>query len=170
MLIAFSGLPGTGKTTLARAIAHQRQAVYLRIDTIEHALRNAAVLARDVGPAGYEIAYALARENLRLGQSVIADSVNPLRITRDAWRDVAADASVPLVEIEVICSDSAVHRRRVERRLAENSAAAHPSWESVERREYAHWDRPPIVLDSAMRSPAELLSDLSSVLANSSDQ
>jgi predicted kinase len=37
MLIAFCGLPGAGKTTLARRLAQQRQATYLRIDAIEEA-------------------------------------------------------------------------------------------------------------------------------------
>ena len=37
MLIVFSGLPGTGKTTIAKALAAATAAVYLRVDTIEHA-------------------------------------------------------------------------------------------------------------------------------------
>jgi predicted kinase len=35
MLIAFGGLPGTGKTTVAQAVARKLAAVYLRIDTLE---------------------------------------------------------------------------------------------------------------------------------------
>jgi predicted kinase len=81
MLIVFGGLPGTGKTTLARAVAQERLATYLRIDTIEQALRSSDVLAGDVGPAGYIVAYALAEANLRLGRIVVADAVNPLAIT-----------------------------------------------------------------------------------------
>jgi predicted kinase len=49
MLIVFGGLPGTGKTTLARAFAQRRRATYLRIDTIEQALRSSEMLAGDVG-------------------------------------------------------------------------------------------------------------------------
>ncbi len=41
MLIVFSGLPGTGKTTIAQAVVRRCGAVYLRIDTIEQALRTA---------------------------------------------------------------------------------------------------------------------------------
>jgi predicted kinase len=118
MLIAFGGLPGTGKTTLAKALVAQCAAVYLRIDTIEQAIRDSDVLRNEIGPAGYVTAYRLAEENLRLGQSVVADSVNSLLITRDSWAQVARSADVTLVNVEVICSDLVEHRRRIEGRDA----------------------------------------------------
>jgi len=76
MLIVFGGLPGTGKTTLARAFAQERLATYLRIDTIEQALRSSDVLAGDVGPAGYIVAYALAEASCDW-----AGSWSPMRST-----------------------------------------------------------------------------------------
>jgi predicted kinase len=79
MLIVFGGLPGTGKTTLASSLARERSATYLRIDTIEQALRTSGVLKSGVGPSGYMVAYALAETNLRHGQTVVADCVNPWR-------------------------------------------------------------------------------------------
>ena len=39
-LIIFSGLSATGKTTLASELARQMGAVYLRIDSIEQAIRD----------------------------------------------------------------------------------------------------------------------------------
>ncbi|MGF1491731.1 MAG: AAA family ATPase [Microcoleaceae cyanobacterium] len=108
MLYIFGGLPGTGKSTLAAALAHQCNALYLRIDTIEQAMKNAGIT--EIGPLGYEVAYKVALENLRLGTDVVADSVNPLKITRDAWREIAAQANSPFVEIEIICSDLKEHR------------------------------------------------------------
>jgi len=75
MLIVLGGLPGTGKTAIARSLARRLNAVHLRIDTIEQALRSCDVLKADVGPAGYVIAYGLAEDNLRIGEIVVADSV-----------------------------------------------------------------------------------------------
>jgi predicted kinase len=54
------------------------------------------------GPAGYVVGYGVAANNLRLGLHVVADSVNPLPVTRDAWREVAKCLELPFVEIEVV--------------------------------------------------------------------
>ena len=110
-----SGLPGVGKTTIARRQATSLPAAYLRIDAIEHALRQAGI--DDVGVAGYAVGYALAKANLALGHVVVADSVNPLDVTRAAWRAAAGDS--PILEVELICTDAAEHRRRVEEREAD---------------------------------------------------
>jgi predicted kinase len=100
MLYIFSGLPGTGKSALSRHLARERRAVHLRIDSIEQALREVGALVN--GPEGYVVAYRIAEDNLRLGLPVVADSVNPLRVTRAAWREVATRVEVPFVEIEDI--------------------------------------------------------------------
>ncbi len=153
MLLSLGGLPGVGKTTLARGLAQRTGAVHLRVDTIEQALRSWN--AGDVGPAGYLVAYAVAEDNLRLGRMVIADSVNPLAVTRDAWRAVAERASARLVEIEVICSDPALHRRRVETRTTDIDGLVLPTWQAVLDRDYARWDRPRIELDTARATVEE---------------
>jgi predicted kinase len=149
MLVAFGGLPGTGKTTVARAVAARCGATYLRIDAIEQTLRSAGVLAGGVGPAGYMVAYALAEANLRLGLTVVADSVNPLNVTRAAWREVAAAARVPIVEVELVCSDVAEHRRRVETRATDLPGLVPPSWAAVLRRDYDAWTAPRTLIDTA---------------------
>ena len=41
--------------------------------------------AEEIGPAGYSVANALAETNLRLGHSVVADCVNPVRDSRLGW-------------------------------------------------------------------------------------
>ncbi len=158
MLYILSGLPGSGKSTLSAALAGRRNAVYIRIDTIEQSMRNCGLTVD--GPAGYMAGYALALDNLRLGNSVVADSVNPLEITRNAWIDVAGQANVPWLEFEVICSDSNEHRRRIERRKSDIPGLELPDWEQVMDREYEPWSRKPLVVDTAGRTIDESVSDL----------
>jgi predicted kinase len=160
MLIAFGGLPGTGKTTLARDLARRLPATYLRIDTIEQAIIAADISPDAVGGTGYFVAYALAADNLRLGAIVVADSVNPLTVTRDAWRGVAQRAGVPLIEVEVICSDRAEHRRRVEMRKADIPGHRVPSWQEVLDRPYDAWDREHVVIDTGALSAVQAVDDL----------
>lgn len=152
MLIVFSGLPGTGKTTIARSLATRLDATYLRIDTIEQAIRNAGVLANDVGTSGYRVANELAMNNLRPGHSVVVDCVNPVAESRQAWADIAARSGVPLLNIEVICSDPHEHRRRVEHRQSDITGLTPPSWSSVVNHEYEAWTQPILRLDTASLS------------------
>ncbi|MEJ7685950.1 MAG: AAA family ATPase [Variovorax sp.] len=102
MLVIFGGLPGVGKSTIAREVARRSAAVYLRIDVIEQAMKDAGLSASDVGAAGYLAAYSLAKSNLGLGRTVVSDGVNPLPETRTAWQSVGRDAGVKWIEIEVL--------------------------------------------------------------------
>ncbi|MCB9760777.1 MAG: TetR family transcriptional regulator [Alphaproteobacteria bacterium] len=150
-LYVFAGLPGVGKSTLAAHLTRVRGALYLRVDTIEQAIRDAAGGLE--GPEGYAVACAVARENLRAGRSVVADMVNPLPVTRQAWRAVAAGG--PCHEIEVVCSDRAEHRRRVETRPSTVPGLRLPDWAEVEARQYAPWEGDRVVIDTAGRTVAE---------------
>jgi predicted kinase len=146
MLIVLSGLPGVGKTTIARELARTLDAMHLRIDSIEQALRSAGYR---VEGAGYDVAYAVAEDNLRAGRTVIADCVNPWPLTRRAWRAVAERVGVAALDVEIVCSDMAEHRRRVESRDPDIAGHAHPTWQDVIDRDYHDWDRDRLVLDTA---------------------
>jgi len=164
MLIILGGLPGVGKTTIARELARQIGAVYVRIDSIEQAIRDSGALSHAVNDAGYRIGYAIAEENLRLGLTVIADSVNPIALTRDAWVAVANRAHVGSIEIEVTCSDATEHRRRLEARTIDIAALKPVSWQEVVNRYYQPWDRERIVVDTAGRSVEQSVKGLREAL------
>jgi|SRR5579863_3981673 len=148
-LIIFSGLPGAGKTVIARELAHRIGAVYLRIDSIEQALRDSGAISDPLDEAGYRVAYALAEENLCLGHTVVTDSVNPLSVTRNAWVAVAKRAHARALEIEVVCSDPNEHRRRVEHRTSDIPGLRLPTWDEVVSREYHKWEREHLVINTA---------------------
>ncbi len=152
-LFIFSGLPGTGKTTLSQQLAQSINAVYLRIDTIEQALRDFCQV--DVQGEGYRLSYRIATDNLQLGINVVADSCNPLDLTRREWERVAAGNGAAFVNIEVICSDRKQHRRRIESRSSTVPGLKLPTWQDVENREYQEWLCERIIIDTAGRPQAD---------------
>jgi len=163
-LIIFGGLPGVGKTTIASELARQLAAMYVRVDSIEQALRDSGTFSQPLNDAGYRVAYAIAEDNLRLGRTVIADSVNPIHLSRDAWVSVANRAQVGALEVEVICSDRQQHRQRLETRPADITGLSLPTWEQVGSREYEPWERQHLVIDTTGRSPTECVKELREAL------
>ena len=146
MLIALSGLPGVGKTTIAREFCRATRAVHLRVDSIEQALRNAGWT---VEAEGYRVAYAIAEDNLRLGRIVVADCVDPWPLTRNEWRAVAERSGVRIVPVEIVCSDAREHRRRVESRRADIPGHVVPTWADVIERDYRSRDDDRLLIDTA---------------------
>jgi predicted kinase len=147
-IIILSGLPGSGKTTLAKSLAQQTGSLHLRIDTIEQALIQSGIA--EVGPSGYMVAYEIARDHLGNGGCVVADCVNPIGITREAWREVALHSSAAALEVEVICSDQKLLRARVEGRTADIPGHILPRWEDVLCLDFEPWTPAIPVVDMAM--------------------
>ena len=157
-LYIFSGLPGSGKSTLSQLLAVHVGAAYVRIDTIEQVLRE--VYSIDVKGEGYRLAYRVAADNLRLGVSVVADSCNPIELTRREWERVAEETGAQYVNIEIICSDLQEHRKRVETRLSTVPTLILPTWRDVTEREYDNWTVDRLVVDTCGRSEHGCLDEL----------
>ena len=148
MLIVFGGLPGTGKTTLARALAAELRAAYVRIDAIETAMARAHVPEDAiVTGAAYVVGQAVAEGSLAAGATVVIDAVNAIELVRRPWRDLAERLDVPLRVIEVTCSNEVEHRRRVEQRTADLDHDL-PTWADVVAREYEPWTEERLVVDT----------------------
>lgn len=154
-LITFSGLPGVGKTTIAKALCREMRATYIRIDVIESALRESTLEAYPCGNAGYLAAAGLAKSNLLTGQTVVTDMVNPNRWSRELWSSVAMHCQVKALNIEVVCSNEKIHRERVENRQPDIEGHPLPSWESVKGRAYDPRDDIDLQLDSAALNVAQ---------------
>ena len=159
VLYVFSGLPGVGKSALAKKLVRQLNAAYLRIDTIEQGIRE--LCSFEVRGEGYRLSYRIARDNLQNGMSVVADSCNPVSLTRDEWNQVAGEIGVEAVNIQVICSDIEEHRRRIESRVSEVENLKLPTWDDVLNREYHRWDASRVItVDTASKSIDESFAEL----------
>lgn len=158
------GLPGAGKTTIARELARAMGAVHVRVEAIEQALLAGRPAPAATGDEGYRVGYAVAEDNLRLGHTVIADAINPTAFTRDAWLRVANRAQVPAVEVEVECSDRGEHRRRIEERFGDLPGLPTVTWQDVVECQYERWPREHLAIDTAGRNVEESVAVLRAAL------
>ena len=160
-LIVLSGLPGSGKSTVAEGLSRTLSIPLFSIDPIEAAMWRGGLSKDQTGIAAYDVAIALADEHLRLGHSVIVDAVNPIEAPRAAWRSLAAKYRAGLKIIECICADETIHRARIEARRRNIPGMPEITWARVlERRaEYEPWTDARLTLDTSIETPEKLLAD-----------
>ena len=157
VLVVVSGLPATGKSTVAGRLAQQVKAPYLRVDRIEQAIVDWTALMHPVGPVGYAVAHQIAAEQLALGLDVIVECVNPITVTRDGWLQTGKSAGAAVIEVELFCSDAAEHERRVLTRPSDVEGLTKPDWDQVRKREYEPWSRPHLAFDTTRLGVQEVV-------------
>ena len=148
-LVVFSGLPGTGKSTLAENVARRLGAAWLRVDVVEAAILKAGLPPSfETGLAAYIACRDLAADQLRMGRDVVIDAVNGVEPARSMWRELSREFGADRFTIEVRCSDLVEHRRRVESRVSATPPLPAPTWPEVAHREFAPWEDPTLVIDN----------------------
>ena len=139
-LVLVTGLPGTGKSTVAEAAAEVLGAAVLGHDWAMSGLRPYQEL-QDVLEAmepwghrvvGWSILNALAAAQLRAGRSVVLDGV-ARQPEIAACRGNAQSEDSRFVMIATQCSDRALHRSRIEGRQRSIPNWYEVGWSSVER-------------------------------------
>jgi predicted kinase len=149
-LVVMSGLPGSGKTRLASALARELGCALVSVDTVERGLHDAGVdAAQPVGLAAYAVANRIVSVQLALGHTVVADAVNHHPDAREAWVSLAREHAHELRVVEVRCSDEVLHRRRLETRDHELREV---TWEQVVdlRDAWTPWPVPTLVVDTVV--------------------
>lgn len=118
-LIAMAGLPGVGKSTIARGLAERFPGVLINVDDVASALVRAEFeRSFATGLAGYLVAEQVARVNLALGSHVIVDAANSAGYARNIWTALAREFGTELLFVEVVCTDLTAHAERLTGRPA----------------------------------------------------
>ncbi|WP_456582145.1 AAA family ATPase [Blastococcus sp. SYSU DS0510] len=97
MSVVVSGLPGTGRSAVAAALAARIGASHLSLDPIEDALLGVGFRRGwKTGVAACEVARVVAEQNLSLDTSVVVDAVSDSEPARETWRVAAANGGAEL--------------------------------------------------------------------------
>ncbi|NKB66141.1 MAG: AAA family ATPase [Candidatus Latescibacteria bacterium] len=116
VFIQMSGPPGSGKTTIATAIAQHIEAVVIDHDITKTALLDAEVPISVAGHASYSVLGAVAQHLLKQGYSVIHDSPCLYDELLERGQQLAVDAGARYRYIECVVNDLKELDRRLRTR------------------------------------------------------
>lgn len=170
LLVAFKGMPGTGKSTLARALAQELHWPLLDKDDIKDVLDQ---YIPDSGGIAYETLFSLVHRQALLGLHVICDCPLTFERSYTRLRKIAANTNVTLLLIETHCTDERVWRERIEARKALHLPAHHQTdWQAFQayrqamsmQASYSISD--PLLTVDTLRALPELLSEITRWIAD----
>ena len=179
-LIALSGLPASGKSTVAATLACRIGAAYLSSDVVRKQLAGidprervrgewrAGLYAPEMTARTYAELRDRAARLLRDGRAVVLDAMHGRRTERDAVRALAAEHGVPQLIAELRIDDATAHAR-ITGREHDPLRTSDATWAVYEAQRdrfdpIAADEAPRLALD-ATRPPAALAREIADALA-----
>lgn len=129
-LVAFKGYPGSGKSTVARAVSRRLGWPLIDKDDVKDLLDGHTP---EAGALAYNVMFNVARRQLSQGLSVICDSPLTHRKGYEHAARIAEQMGAALAVVECRCPDDALWRQRIEARQALGLPAHHKTdWTSLQ--------------------------------------
>lgn len=116
MLIIISGLPGTGKTTFATALARRLKARHLNSDIVRDELDKRGHYDAETKQLIYREMYNRAADSLQRGETVIIDATFYKSAYRKPYLDLAGAKGYPLKWIEMKSNEETIRQRVSQKR------------------------------------------------------
>lgn len=110
-LVVLCGLPGSGKSFLAAAVAAQRDVLIVRADAVRKALYPQPAYTAAESGFVYQVCYALLQRLLTGGHQVLFDATNLTRSGRRTLDALAQDAAAPCLVVWVDAPEEVIRQR-----------------------------------------------------------
>ena len=118
-LVALCGLPGTGKSHFAAALASRIPCLVLGSDRLRKILKPQPRYTREEHARVFRAAHTLLESLLAQGHRVVFDATNLTDRARDPLRDIAARVNVPLLLVQFDAPPTIVRQRLARRSRGE---------------------------------------------------
>ena len=140
-LVVLAGLPGTGKSHLAAAVAAQRAVVIVRTDTVRKALVPQPTYSPVESGRVYRTCHAVLRMLLTKGYPTLFDATNLIAPGRRTLRCIARATGAPYFLVWVEAAPAVVRERLLRRERGAPAYDSDADW-SVYRAMQATVERP----------------------------
>ena len=166
LLILVGGLPATGKTWFAQALAERLGAVHINSDEMRTKLRLRGKYDLASKQQVYDAMCKSGDHALKNGKSVIVDSTFYKKKLRQAWQELAAkhNADCHFIEItvpEAVAFERLKHKRKDSEADREVYLKIKAAWEEIEA--------PHLTLNSSSLSLAEMTEQTEQYLTKDHD-
>jgi len=116
MIIVVLGLPGSGKSYFAQALAKDVNAAYVNSDLVRNEKGARGKYSREDKMIIYRIMVEKAREHVLAGRDVVVDGTFYLAATIDLFITLSSTLMTPVLFISVVADEELIRARLANRR------------------------------------------------------